>query len=126
MSTWPSRKTTPAATSIAWRGMTDETGEVRPQPVARSVIPRAFHSTPDALVNPSVPFHFPRIKQVSSIEKNRVRHRFAGTLEVQFLELRPLSGDHQRVTAFGHGVHVGHKSRALQNRLGLLHRFRVV
>src|SRR5207245_10575093 len=122
MSTWPSRKTTPAATSITWRGMTEGTGEVRPQPVARSVIPHAFSSTPDALVNPSVPFHFPRIKQVSSVEQNWVRHHFTGALEIEFLELRPFGGDHQRVAALGPGVHVGHESRVFQTRLRRPHR----
>src|SRR5580765_6987520 len=109
MSTRPSRKTTPAATSIALRGSADEAGYPLPPPVARSVIRLAFASSPDALVNPSLPLHFPRIEQVSSIEQDRMGHHFSGALEVQFPELRPFGGDHQRIATFCQGIHVGHK-----------------
>src|SRR5881394_2771340 len=109
MSTRPSRKTTPAATSIALRGSADEAGYPLPPPVARSVIRLAFASSPEALVNPSLPLHFPPIEQV------RVGHHFAGALEVQFPELGPFGGDHQRIAAFCHGIHVGHKGRVFQN-----------
>jgi hypothetical protein len=41
--------------------------------------------------------HLPRVKKISAIEENRVRHRSPGAFEIQLLELIPFRGDNKRV-----------------------------
>src|SRR5882724_5918941 len=80
----------------------------------------------DTFVNPTEPDHLLVVEKIPSVEKNRVRERFFGAVEVELLEFIPFGRDNERVAAFGHGVHVVNVGHVWQNRLRLAHRLRVV
>src|ERR1051325_11019883 len=120
MSIRPSWKTTPAATSMTRGGVAAEDAG-SPLPMVLSVIRHTSTSSTYALVDPALPFHFPGVEEVSTIEQDGMGHHLAGALEVQLLELRPFRGDDQRVAAVSHGVHVGHIRCIFQFRFRLLH-----
>src|SRR5665213_2919378 len=78
-------------------------------------------SSAHALVNPAELFHFRRVKQIPPVEQDRMRQAFFGAGQIELLELVPFRRHHQRVAAFGHGVHVLNVSHVRQKRLRLIH-----
>src|SRR5437660_5391643 len=98
MSSLPSRKTRPAATSMAFmRAEIEVMGRRWSHPEKH----HASRSASNAFVNESQPLHLGGIKQVAAIEENRMRERLARALQVELLEFVPLGCHDKRIAAFG-------------------------
>ena len=77
--------------------------------------------TANALIKEAEVFHLVDIKEIATVEEDRVSQGLAHALEVELLELRPFGGDDQGIAAIGHVIHVVDVGDVFENTTGLFH-----
>src|SRR5947208_4900122 len=106
MSSLPSRKTRPAATSTVVIGSSAKALKrcrVKPwRHLSGATFLPASPLTAHTLINEPHLFHLLRVEKISPVEEDGMGQKLAGALEVELPEDRPLGCDDQRVAAGSH------------------------
>src|SRR6185503_19103263 len=111
MSSRPSRKMSPALTSMVFT-----------RSGLRGSVSSSLHfRAADAFVDKSQFLHFGGIEKISPVEENRMGEFAVGAFEIELLEFGPFGGDDQGVAAARDVVHVIYVGHVFEDGFGLFH-----
>src|SRR5437588_9633107 len=94
---------------------------LKTRPAATSMI-----SAANAFIDEAQTLHFDGVKEVASVEHNRVSQTLTNTFQVEPFELLPLGSDDDSVAALCDRIHVFGKTDVFQHRSGFVHGLRII